>query len=348
MPPARRSSPSRKGASPAGVSPFSVEPAPVLVLTGTDEALASAALARVRAALQQREPALEVHRVEAATSRPGDLLEAVAPSLFGGARLVIASGLEAAAGPLAADLVAVAAAWDRYADPGLTLAGRHAGGVGGKAVLAALSGLPGAVTVDCSPPANDRARAELVTALARSAGKAVDDDAVTALVQALGSDTAEMLAVTRQLAETVEDRVIAMSHAHDLLAGRREARGFDIADALVSGDPGEGLALLRHSQMQRTEPVLVIGAIGAKLRTMARVAAAGRGAPASLARDLGLPPWQIERAQRDLRRWTPEGLAAALVALADADAAVKGEEGAFPAAYALERAALTVAASRRS
>jgi DNA polymerase-3 subunit delta len=345
VPSGGRSSSRRAGGS--GVSPFAVEPAPVVVLSGTDQALADAALTRIRASLRTAGQALEPHRLDAASAGAGDLLEAVAPSLFGGKRLVVATGLEAAAGPLAADLRAVAAAWERYGDPDLTLVARHAGGAGGKPVLAALTALPGAVTVDCSPPVTERARADLVVACAAEFGVIVADEAVTALVAALAGETAELLAVTRQLSETVEGGRIHAQAAHDLLAGRREVRGFDIADALIAGDAGEGLALLRHAQAQRVEPVLVIGAIGAKLRTMARVATAGRGSSAAIARDLGLPPWQVERAQRDLRRWTPDGLATAFVALADADAAVKGETGAFPGGYALERALLAVAAARR-
>lgn len=329
------------------MSPFQAAPAPVVVLAGTEDSLADAALRRVRDALTDRDPALEPHRLDAAGAAAGDLLEAVAPSLFGGTRFVVATGLEAAAGPLAADLLAMAAAWERYADPDLTLVARHAGGAGGKAVLAALAALPGAVTVDCAPLTSERSRSDAVRAYARSLGAAVAEDAVSLVVGALGQDTAELLAVTRQLCDTVDGGRVTAADARALVAGRREARGFDVADALVAGDPADGLALLRHSQVQRVEPVLVIGAIGAKLRTMARVAAAGRGPAASVARDLGLPPWQVERAQRDLRRWTPEGLADALTALADADAAVKGETGAFPAPYALERAALAVVAARR-
>lgn len=214
-------------------------------------------------------------------------------------------------------------------------------------MLAALGDLPGVVTVDCASPTTDRARTDTVHAYARSLGVAVEEDAVALLVAALGQDTAELLAVTRQLCDTVEEQGVTAGNVRVLVAGRREARGFDVADALVAGDAADGLALLRHSQLQRVEPVLVIGAIGSKLRTMARVAAAGRGPAAGLARDLGLPPWQVERAQRDLRHWTPDGLARAIVALADADAAVKGETGAFPAGYALERAALAVVAARR-
>jgi len=344
VPPARKSA-----ARPVtgGVSPFDVVPAPVVVLAGTDTALADIATRRIEQAVRARNADVERHQLDTARGTPGDVFEALAPSLFGGARLVVVTGLEAAAGAVAADLQSVAAAWAAgEAHDDVTLVVRHAGGAGGKSVLAALRSVPGALDVNCTPPSNDRARAELTYACARSLGTAIDGDAVTALVQATGSDIAELLALTRQLVDMVDGRTISLADAEVLVGGRRDATGFAVADALIGGDQNDGLALLRHAQLQRVEPVLIIGALGSKLRTMARVAAAGRGSAASLARDLGISPWQIERAQRDLRQWTPTGLARALTALADADAAVKGEQRALPAGYALERAALELIDAR--
>ena len=66
----------------------------------------------------------------------------------------------------------------------------------------------------------------------------------------------------------------------------------------------------------------------------------GRIVPASWARgasagSLGLAPWQVDRARRDLIGWTDEGLGAAIQALAATDAAVKGAER--DPVFALER-----------
>ena len=78
-----------------------------------------------------------------------------------------------------------------------------------------------------------------------------------------------------------------------------------------------------------------------KLRTLAKVAALrGRGLTAG---DLGLAPWQVDRARKDLTNWTPEGLATAITATAAADAEVKG--GGRDPVFAVERAVLVVAAS---
>ena len=56
-----------------------------------------------------------------------------------------------------------------------------------------------------------------------------------------------------------------------------------------------------------------------------------------------MAPWQVDRAVRELRSWTPEGLATAISAVAQADAEVKGEGR--DARFAVERAVLAIAAA---
>jgi len=113
----------------------------------------------------------------------------------------------------------------------------------------------------------------------------------------------------------------------------------------VAGDAGHAVALLRHALATGLDPVPLVAALAARLRVLAKVAAT-RGRGATAARDLGLAPWQVDRAMRELRRWTPEALAGAIAAVAQADAEVKGE-GRDPR-YAVERAVLQVAAAARS
>ncbi|MBO0823152.1 MAG: DNA polymerase III subunit delta, partial [Actinobacteria bacterium] len=63
-----------------------------------------------------------------------------------------------------------------------------------------------------------------------------------------------------------------------------------------------------------------------------------------LASELGMPSWKIDQARRQLRGWTPEGIARAHAAVAEADVQVKGEGAS--AGYALERAITTIVACR--
>lgn len=317
-------------------------PAPVVLLVGTEQALADVALRRVTEVVRGADPDVERHEVGPGSWTPGAVLSAAAASLFGGRRMVLLTGLEAAAGPYSDEVEALAGQLAAEPDDDVVLVGRHAGGSGGRGVLAALQKVPGAVRVDCVPVTNDRARVELVQARFTALGRPVEQAAAELLVDAVGADLAELLALAGQLAVTVPDPTVAVADVRALVGGRREARGFDIADAAVAGDVGRSLSLLRHALARRVEPVLVVGALASKLRAMAKVAGAGRGPAAALAKDLAMAPWQIDRARRDLRGWEPEGLRAAIVAVADADAAVKGEVPGIAAAYALERAVVAV------
>jgi len=89
---------------------------------------------------------------------------------------------------------------------------------------------------------------------------------------------------------------------------------------------------------------LVADALADGVRTVSRVASAGRGNAYQLATTLGLPPWKIERAQKQSRGWTPEKLAAATKIAAECNAAVKG--GSEDRGYALESAVFALIAAR--
>jgi DNA polymerase-3 subunit delta len=112
------------------------------------------------------------------------------------------------------------------------------------------------------------------------------------------------------------------------------------------GDVPGALEALRWALHVGVDPVPIADAIADGVRTVARVAAAGRGNPYSLASSLGMPAWKIQRAQERSRGWTPEGLVDAMRAAADCNAAVKG--GAEDRGYALEQAVFAVAAARHS
>jgi len=79
---------------------------------------------------------------------------------------------------------------------------------------------------------------------------------------------------------------------------------------------------------------------------MAMVASAGRAPSHQLAGQLGMAPWKVDKAQRQVRTWLPEGLSDALRAVAVADGDVKG--GAVDQAYAVERVLLAVVQARQA
>ena len=111
------------------------------------------------------------------------------------------------------------------------------------------------------------------------------------------------------------------------------------------GDVPAALEALRWALHVGVDPVPIADALADGVRTVARVAAAGRGNAYQLASSLGMPAWKIERAQRQARGWTPEGLVDAMQVAAECNAAVKG--GSDDRGYALERAVFAVSAARQ-
>jgi DNA polymerase III subunit delta len=92
---------------------------------------------------------------------------------------------------------------------------------------------------------------------------------------------------------------------------------------------------------------MITSALAQGVRAIGKLAGARGGQrPADLARELGMPPWKIDRVRQQMRGWTPDGVAVALRAVAEADAGVKG--GGDDPEYALEKAVVTIAQAARS
>ena len=308
----------------------SVEPAPVVLITGPEQLLAERATRAIREKLASADPSLEVNDIDAAAYAPGELLTLASPSLFAEPRLIRVSQVEKMTDAFLDEALAYLAA--PADDTVLVL--RHAGGVRGKKLLDAIrAGTGGGVEVVCAELKREGDKIDFASAEFRAAGRKASPGAVRALVAAFTDDLAELAAACRQLISDT-DGDITEQVVDRYYAGRAEVTAFAVADAAIAGRPGEALGLLRHALASGSDPVPMVAAFAMKIRTMAKLAGA-RGSSNDLARRFGLQGWQVDRARRDLQGWTDEGLARAIEALADADAQVKGA-GRDPD-YALER-----------
>lgn len=311
----------------------------MLLVTGAEALLAERAVDRVVRLAREADPGTEVTRLGAVDYTAGTLRVVTSPSLFAEGKVVVLDGLEAASDDALSDALAYLAA--PQDDTVLVL--RHGGGQRGKKLLDAVRA-GGAPVVVCEPVRSDADKVAFATAEFQAAGRRADPRAVRALVDAVGSDLRELAAACSQLvADTtglVSAEVVQRYHG-----GRVEATGFQVADAALAGDAGRAVALLRHATATGLDPVPVVAALAVKVRTLAQVAAS-RGRGSAAVRDLGLAPWQVDRAMAELRNWTPEGLADAVLTVARADAEVKGESR--DRDYAVERAVLRLARTARA
>lgn len=310
--------------------------APIVLIKGGEELLAERA--RDRLIAQGKKEGLSTISIDASTYSAGELAVHMSPSLFGGGNLVIASKLKEMNDEFLDDAMALVT----DPSPDAALVAIHEGGNRGQKLLKAIesAGFP---VVAIAPIKKDADKAALLRADAKRAGHKVDDAAIGALVDALGSDLRELTSALAQLmADT--DGVITAETVHTYYSGRVEATGFAVADAAIAGRDGRALSLLRHAISTGIEPVLIVSALALKLRQLALVADAQerREAP-----KLQMAPWQIDRARRELSGWSSDQLGLAITAVAECDGEVKGFGGAKDPAYSMEKCIRTICAARR-
>jgi DNA polymerase-3 subunit delta len=182
-------------------------------------------------------------------------------------------------------------------------------------------------------------RADFVRREFRALKAKVDDDTVTAILDAIGSDLRELSAACSQLVADTDGRidVAAVRRYH---SGKAEVKGFDIADKAVLGDVSGAAEALRWAMLSGEPHVVLADALAEAVHTIARVGPLS-GDPYRLAGELGMPPWRVQKAQKQSRRWSRDRVAQAIRVVAALNADVKG--AAADADYALERAVRRVA-----
>lgn len=313
-------------------------PAPLTLVVGDEELLVARAVTAVVRAARAANAEVEVRDVTGAELERGDLDDMLSPSLFGEPRVLVVRAAQDLVKEVAAELVAFVQ--DPLDDVQLVVV--HAGGAKGKALLTALAATK-PKRVEAPKITKFGERREFLRRELRSDGRTVDEDAVAALLEAVGNDLRELASAASQLLSDTEGPITAeaVTRYH---RGRAESSGFHVADRAVDGDLGGALELARWGQSTGLAPVLVTSALASTLRSMALVASAGRMPAHQIAGQLGMPPWKVEKTQRQARGWHPQGLSRALTAVAAADADVKG--GAADQAYAVERVLLAVVQAR--
>jgi DNA polymerase III subunit delta len=313
-------------------------PGALHLVVGDEEFLAERAVNEVVAAARAADPDTVVTEHRAADTTPAQFDNAVAPSLFGGGRIVVLLAAQDTKKELAAALQAYVA----NPDPDLTLIVTHAGGAKGKAVADAIKAA-GAEVVTAAKLTKHRERVDFIRAEVRRLGGTCPEAAADALLTAVGNELRDIAAACAQLVADTDGRIDSATIAR-YYRGRAEVSGFTVADAAMVGDVRGALEALRWAMYVGVDPVPIADALADGVRTVARVAGAGRGNAYQLASSLGMPPWKVERAQRQARGWTADGLVDAMHVAAECNAAVKG--GADDRGYALERAVMAVAAAR--
>ena len=311
----------------------------LVLIQGAEGLLADRAISKILAT----NPSATITTLIADEIEVGSITDSLAPSLFGDARIVVIKEIQ----DLVADCSDEIIEYLSDPDESLNLVLWHKGGVKGKALVDKVK-KAGAEVISAEAIKKDSDKAEFVRGEFKNLGRKISTEAVQALIDSLGSDLRELGGACSQLASDVQDgKLIDEDDVAAYQRGRIETTGYDVADAVLDGKTALALISLRNAINTGTDPVLIVSAIAASIRTMAKVSGASRGLKSyDLASQLGLPPWQIDKARRQLSGWSENALARSVITLAQADADIKG--AAADPAYALERAIITISTARGS
>lgn len=312
----------------------------VTLVTGPEEFLNERTVATARAAVRAVDTEAEFSEAQGGDLTLATLGELAAPSLFSSTRCIVVRQLENLPDESVDGLV------DYCTGPAedVALLLVHSGGQKGSGVLAKLRKLPLVDEVK-SAPLKPSEFSRFVVSETRRHGARIDEDAADFLVQAVGQDLRSLAAAAHQLTNDFLGEPLTVEKVKRYFGGRAEAKSFAVADHAFFGRRAPALEELRWTLDGGTAAVLVTSAFASGARGLAKYVSAPRGMrEADLAREVGVPPWKLRTLRDQSRAWSPDGLAAAIVAIAQADADIKG--AAHDAAYTLERLVLTVAGLR--
>ena len=271
----------------------------------------------------------------------GSISENFAPSLFSEKRLIVIKNLQDLDSELHSEI-------DRYLtdpDPMNVVVFIHKGGVKGKGLIDRIKKAKAEVHL-AEPLKKSADRIAFVREELLRLGRKISGEALTSLVAGF-ADMRELVSVARQLVSDVPSgKAIDDEDVARVTGGRRMTTGFDVADAVIAKDPRKALLATRYAFDSGVEPMAIYSAIRMSVLSMLKVIDAPRGAKSfELAGELGMAPWQIDKARRQLSGWHEEDFDLALNEIVRADWAVKGGEG-HPQ-YAVERMVLAIASSGR-
>ena len=308
----------------------------VTLVTGKEEFLSERTVTAVKAAVRGHDPEAELSDASASELTLATLGEMSAPSLFSSVRCVVVRGLEQLPDESVDGLLAYCEA--PVEDVALVLV--HGGGPKGSGTLKRLRAMK-TVTEHKSEELRPSEFPAFVKAEVRTHGGQIDDEGATFLVQAVGQDLRALSAAASQLVNDIPQSRIGEEEVKRYFGGRAEATSFAVADAAFAGRRQAAMEELRWALDGGVASVLVTSAFASSVRGLARFKGAPRGLrDADLAREVGVPPWKLRTVREQSRSWSDQALAAAIRAVARADADIKG--AASDPAYTLERLVLTI------
>jgi len=284
---------------------------PLVIISGPETYFASRAIRQIKDQLRVEHQELEVSEVAEGEYSPGLLFSLAAPSLFNEPRLVV---IQSASEGLLEDIQSLMS--DPAQNCTIVIRTPNLVGQNGK-VKKELASL--ALNISCDEVKKDSDRIDFINREFKTFGIPIDQPAVKALVAAFGSDMGELGAACDQLAKSGKAKVTA-SDVEQSFEGRQETNAFKIADAALAGNATEAIRLFRHGSATGIDPVALTAALAMKIRQLARLFNDRNATPAAL----GMAPWQVDKARRELNGWSEAELIELVQLSAKTDFDTKG------------------------
>ncbi len=312
---------------------------PIYLLTGSDRPKIVRAVRRLRSRFGEES-------VETLTTPPTTGEEAVAAcnalGLFsGGGRLVIVEGIESWK---AGDVDAIAA-YVEDASPGAVLALVTLGTPKSSAIAELVDKHGQVLAFEVPRPKSPSA---WVAAEFKRLGVEVDTDAARALVEIVGDDVLMLASEIEKIATWAAGRPVGVGEIETLAVAARETEAWALTDAWGARDLAATMAACEASLARREPFSLAVALASHVARVRAAQSLAEEGlATREIAKRLGVKEYPARKAVAHSENYSREELDAAIVRLAELDAAIKGASR-LSSELELERALAEVTRPRQS
>ncbi|MFT8358007.1 DNA polymerase III subunit delta [Bifidobacterium aquikefiri] len=314
----------------------------VILVVGGDEYLNHRNVREAEHRACVARPDAEVIELDAADCDSYSFDEAVSPTLLSDVSIVVLRNLQRAGEALGKALETFCVEATRHPQDSSVVICQHEGGNKGKRLISTLKN-KGAEVVMVPDLKKFDAKINFVYSLFEQQQRHIELSAAQQLVNVLGERTGELASMCSQLCFDFDEDPISRATADSYLISDPQVTGFAVADKAVAGDVTGAVLGLRAAIEQGVAPLALIGALGLKLRTMAKASAIRHGTISQA--EAKASPWQLRAAGRELSGWSSEGLGRCIESLAWADEQCKSNGG--DPVYALERAIGAISAKGR-
>jgi DNA polymerase-3 subunit delta len=176
-----------------------------------------------------------------------------------------------------------------------------------------------ALNIACEELKRDSDKFAFINSEFESQNVAIEPQAARLLLLAFANELGELGAACSQLASLGKSK-ISKADVETTFDGRVETNAFKIADAAMAGNAAEAIRLFRHGSATGIDPVALTAALAMRVRQLARLFNDRNGNAAAL----GMAPWQVDKARKELAGWTEQELVELVQLVAKTDADVKG------------------------